>query len=106
MIIGTSPLPKEGGIVYKTKATPEAYARMMQFNRAVRYFWRNKEELTAQYPNLWVAVSEDGVIDTAATSKELIKQLDDGGVPSHAAVIEFLNTEPRKLILSPLGPAL
>ena len=71
MIIGTSPLPKEGGIVYKTKATPEAYARMMQFNRAVRYFWRNKEALTAQYPNRWVAVGEDGVIDTAATSKEL-----------------------------------
>ena len=50
MIIGTSPLPKEGGIVYKTKATPEAYARTMQFRRAVRYFWRNKEKLTAQYP--------------------------------------------------------
>ena len=48
MIIGTSPLPKEGGIVYKTKATPEAYARMMQSRRAARYFWRNKEELTAQ----------------------------------------------------------
>ena len=99
MIIGTSPLPKEGGIVYKTKATPEAYARMMQFNRAVRYFWRNKEELTAQYPNRWVAVSEDGVIDTAATSKELHEQLRAAGVPGHAAVTEFLNTEPEVLVL-------
>ena len=91
---------------YKTIVTPEAYARTMQFNRAARYFWRNKEELTAQYPNRWVAVGEDGVIDTAASSKELHEQLDAAGVPGHAAVTKFLNTEPRKLILSPLGPAL
>ena len=84
---------------YKTKATPEDYARMVQFRRAARYFWRNKDALTAQYPNLWVAVSEDGVIDTATTSKELVKQLDAAGVPSHAAVTKFLNTEPRKLAL-------
>lgn len=102
MIIGANPLPKRGGITttpYKTIATPEDYARMMQFRRAARYLWRNKEELTAQYPNRWVAVGEEGVIDTAASSKELIEQLDAAGVPSHAAVTEFLNTEPRKLVL-------
>ena len=102
MIISTNSLPKRDGITttpYKTKATPEAYARMMQSQRAVRYFWRNKEALTAQYPNLWVAVGEDGVIDTAATSKELHEQLDAAGVPGHAAFTWFLNTEPRKLVL-------
>ena len=102
MIIGTNALPKGGGTMttpYKTKATPEAYARMMQFRRAARYFSRNKEALTAQYPNRWVAVGEDGVIDTAASSKELHEQLRAAGVPSHAAVTWFLNTEPRKLAL-------
>ena len=102
MIIGTNALPKGGGImttVYKTTPTPEAYARTMQFRRAVRYLWRNKEELTAQYPNRWVAVGEDGVIDTAASSKELREQLRAGGAPGPPAVTWFLNTEPEVLIL-------
>ena len=85
--------------VYKTIPTPEAYARTMQFRRAVRYLWRNKEELTAQYPNRWVAVGEDGVIDTAASSKELREQRRAGGAPGPAAVTWFLNTEPEVLIL-------
>ena len=84
---------------YKTKITPEAYARTMQFRRAVRHFWRNKEALTAQYPNRWVTVGEEGVIDTAATSKELHEQLRAAGVPGYAAVTWFLNTEPEVLIL-------
>ena len=85
--------------VYKSTPTPEQHARTMQFRRAARYFWRNKDALTEQYPNLWVAVSEEGVIDTAATSKELHEQLRAAGVPSHAAVTWFLDPEPKKLIL-------
>ena len=91
-------MPTGGGTV-RTAYKTEAYARMMQSRRAARYFWRNKEELTAQYPNRWVAVGEDGVIDTAATSKELHEQLRAAGTPSHAFVTWFLNTEPRKLAL-------
>ena len=85
--------------VYKTTPTPEQHARAMQFRRVVLYFWRNKDALTEQYPDMWVAVGEEGVIDTAATSKELHAQLRPAGVPSHAAVTWFLNTEPRKLAL-------
>ena len=85
--------------VYKTTPTPEEYAQAMQFRRAARYFWRNKDELTEQYPDVWVAVSEEGVIDTAATSKELHEQLRAAGVPGHAAVTWFLNTEPEVLVL-------
>ena len=80
-------------------AAPDITQRMAIFKRAVRRLLRDQESLTAEYPDQWVAVGEHGVVATAPTSKELAQKLRDAGIPSHEAVTEFLNTEPRVLII-------
>ena len=51
--------------------TPDIHQRMAQFRRAHQRLLLDKADLTARYPDRWVAVGEDGIIDTAPTANEL-----------------------------------
>ena len=82
-----------------TTIAPDVGQRMATFNRAISRLIQDQDDLTAQYPNHWVAVGAEGIIDNALTSRELAQQLRDAGVPNHAVVTRFLNAEPKVLIL-------
>ena len=75
------------------------HQRMAQFSRAHQRLLTDKADLTTRYPNRWVAVGEDGIIDTAPTANELAEQIHAAGVPTYAMVSEFLTTEPKALII-------
>lgn len=82
-----------------TADTPDIHQRMAQFSRAHQRLLTDKADLTVRYPNRWVTVGEDGIIDTAPTVNELAEQLHAAGVPAYAVATEFLTTEPKALII-------
>ena len=57
-------------------------------------FDSRRDELTAQYPDQFVAMAEDGAIIASATLDGLFTEIDRRGVARGTCVVEFLNSEP------------
>ena len=58
-----------------------------------------RKELTDRYPNKWVAMSDDDVVCVGDTLKDVLAELDRKGISRGDAVVEYLDTEPRSMIL-------
>ena len=70
-----------------------------QFRDDTNFLESIRPELQNQYPNRWVGIYQRRVVGTGATLKEVIRKLDEKGVPKSRAVIDFLRTEALRLIL-------
>ena len=60
---------------------------------------RGHSELLHLYPDRWVAMSRDGVVATAVTIDDLFRQVDELQIPHHEVVHDYMDTNPRSLIL-------
>ena len=102
--------------VIETNPAPEAKARMMEsivaehgsleafvqsmreYRELRRRLIRETPSLMEQYPDKWVGMGPDDVLVAGDSLEEVLAQLDEKGV-RRDSVIEFLNTNPMRMIL-------
>ena len=77
----------------------EAAAGLAAFRDLAIRMDREHSELLRLYPDRWVAMSRDGVVATAATIDDLFRQVDELQIPHHEVVHDYMDTNPRSLIL-------
>lgn len=56
-------------------------------------------ELLRLYPDRWVARSKEGVVATAESIDDLFRQVDELQIPHSEVVHDYMDTNPRSLIL-------
>lgn len=74
-------------------------SHLVQFTEDSRFLESIRPELQNKYPNYWVAVYKKEVVATAATLKEIAKELAAKDVPISQVVLSYLRTEPIAMIL-------
>lgn len=62
-------------------------------------FNRRRSELTARYPDQFVAMAADGTIIASETLQGLFAEIDRRGIAREPCVVKFLNAEPVIWIL-------
>ena len=72
---------------------------MERYHAANLRLWRDKAALTAEYPDQWVGVDENGVVAVAPTSLELAGRLKELGCLGGAVATGFTATKPKLMIL-------
>ena len=70
-----------------------------EFRRNTDYLESNYAELVKQYPNQWVAIHEGSIVAVGTALKSVQRKLDRKGIGRSNAIIEFLDKEPRILIV-------
>ena len=80
--------------------TPEQVAmEMEEFRRSTAYFAEHEADLRRRYDDMWIAIHAGGLVASAATQDELLRELASGGVPSNHSLIKYLSSEEPTLIL-------
>ena len=78
----------------------EAILEMFEKHGAISGDFRNRyDALLKQYPDQWIAWGENGFIATADSQLQLIAKLEQKGLTSNDAILEFLDTDPKLFIL-------
>ena len=72
---------------------------MKRYHAANLRLWQDKAALTAQHPDQWVGVDENGVVAVAPTSGELADRLREMGRLGDAVATGFMTTRPKLTIL-------
>lgn len=78
---------------------PEVRADFERFAADFAYLQQNKQKLTASYPDEWVALYGEKVIDHSTSLDVLLNSLRASGIAPDKALVDFLATEQRTLIL-------
>ena len=89
------------------KATPVTFTGdvaefndlMERYHAANLRLWQDKAALTAEYPDQWVGVDENGLVAVAPTSLELAVSLKEMGRLGDAVATGFMTTKPKLTIL-------
>jgi hypothetical protein len=80
----------------------EQRERSQQFRRFRAISQRleaERDELTARYPEMWIAIGEDGVEVAADSHEAVIAQIDQARIAHGDVIIEFLTNQPQNFIL-------
>ena len=102
--------------VIETNPDPEAKARLMEsivaehgsleafvqsmreYRELRRRLMRETPSLKEQHPDQWVGMGPGDVLVVGDSLEEVVAQLDEAGV-RRDSVVEFLNTNPMRMIL-------
>ena len=93
----TKPNPRQ--IIKQMGGAREVHIGLRDFANRVRALDTRRIELTEKYPNKWIAMHNADIVSFADTLEDVLKELDARGVPRKGAVIEFMDTERRTMIL-------
>jgi uncharacterized protein DUF5678 len=81
-------------------APPKKIARDLRaFSRTARIFSSNEQRLLKEYPKQWVALYGGKVRASAKSLDEVLSKLKKQRVPANQAIIWYMDTSGRKLIL-------
>lgn len=58
-----------------------------------------RPELTKKYPNKWAAMSDGDISVVSDSLENILAEIAEKGISRTDAVIEFLDTEPKSIIL-------
>ena len=72
---------------------------LRRFGERCDLFDRRRNELTAQYPDQFVAMAADDTIIASATLDGLFDEIDRRGIDREYCIVEFLDAEPVMYIL-------
>ena len=64
----------------------------------VEYLNAHYDEILAQYPDMWVGITGDGVVAASYDSFDLMAQLKAMGPAGEGALRRYMDTEPKYLI--------
>ncbi len=73
--------------------------RLQRFQRDIDYYETHREELLNRYPEQWVAIFNEQVVDTAPTVEQVLRGLRAKGVPPGQGLVEHLTRHDELLIL-------
>ena|ERR1700744_1158356 len=80
--------------------TPKHIDRALRvFSRAARLLSSHHPRLIDQHPNEWVGLYDGEVCATDKSFRGLVRQLKKLGLPPNEAIIRYIDTSGRKLIL-------
>ena len=80
--------------------TPKKLDRELRaFSRTARVFSSNERSLLKKYPNQWVALYGGKVRVSAKSLDGVLSKIKQQGVPANEALIRYMDTSGRKLIL-------
>lgn len=81
------------------KGGARAFAKdMEEFGALIDTFYAQRNDLVKKYPDHWIGMYQDKVV-VAKEFHELMRQMDETGIPAGEAFVEFLNTEEEDWIL-------
>ena len=72
---------------------------MAEFYKAATRLWDEYDTLVEKYPDKWVAMGKDGVLEVYGSLKEAHSAAELARSHGSQCVIEFLNSDPEPLIL-------
>jgi hypothetical protein len=73
--------------------------RLRRFEEDVRFLHSLRQEFLRKYLNEWIAVYDKSVVGHAKTFSELRKQLTLKNVPHNEAVVEYIASERKMMLL-------
>jgi hypothetical protein len=81
-------------------ATPKQIDRELRtFSRAARILSSDHPRLVEEHPNEWVGLHDGKVCASAKSFRALVSKLKKQGVRPNEAIIRYIDTSGRKLIL-------
>jgi hypothetical protein len=81
-------------------ATPKQISRELRtFSRAARLLSSNHPRLVDKHPKEWVGLHDGEVCATSKSLSGLVRQLKQKGLSPGEAIIRYIDTSGRKLIL-------
>ena len=93
----TKPNPRK--VVKQMGGAREVHLGLRDFANRVKVLEDKRPELTAQYPNKWIAMYNGNIVVVADSLEDVLKDMDEQAIPRKDAVIEFLDTERRNMVL-------
>ena len=72
---------------------------LQEYRRSVERMKSLRGKLTKQHPDKWVAMANDKIVAVGESLEEVLSVIDQNGIERSKTVIEFLESEPRTLIL-------
>ena len=92
----TKPDPRQ--VVENMGGVREVHIGLREFSDRVKVFDGRRAELTAKYPNQWVAMYNEDIV-VADSLEDVLARMDDREIPRKGAVVEFMDTERRNMVL-------
>ena len=81
-------------------ATPKQVAKELRtFSRAAKLLSSEHPRLIDEHPKEWVGLYDGKVCAAAKTFRALVSKLKKRGLPPNLAIIRYIDTSGRKLIL-------
>ena len=77
----------------------QADADLRAFSRTARKLTSQRPRMIKRYPRRWVALQAGKVRADSGTLKDVLRQLDERGIPRKGTIVRFINTEPTTMIL-------
>ena len=74
--------------------------RLQRFQRDIDYYEAHRGELLDRYPEQWVAIFNEQVVDAAPTMEQVLIGLRAKGVPPGQGLVEHLTRHDELLILA------
>ena len=93
----TNPNPRQ--VTKQMGGAQEVHVGLREFTNRVRAFDAQRVQLAKEYPDKWIAMYDGGIGAVADSLEDLLKEMDRLGIPRKGAVIEFMDTERRTMIL-------
>jgi hypothetical protein len=82
------------------KESPNSTARSLrEFRRSARLLSGDQPRLIDEYPDQWVAVSDNSVIAHGKALETVLHQLDKKGVQRADVIVRFIERTKRTLVL-------
>jgi hypothetical protein len=87
-------------ILTQMNERPKSVARSLRkFQRSARMLSSNQPRLIDEYPDQWVAVSDNAVVAHGEDLKKVLQQVDKKGIPRADVLVRFIERTQRTLIL-------
>jgi hypothetical protein len=94
------PRPSEKKTAISLGATPKQVDRELRaFSRAAKLLSSDHPRLIDEHPKEWVAIYDGKVRATDKSLQALVARLNEEGLPANEAIIRYIDTSGRKLIL-------
>ena len=89
---------RDTGVGQEPANDPDILGKLRAFRARVDRMESQKERLTRKYPDQWAALHSGDVV-VAESLDGLLEKLESQGVPTSEAVIRFLDSAPKNMIL-------
>ena len=90
---------KENTLIEQLGGAKQIRRELAAYSHRVARMEERRDQLTREHPDKWVAIADDKIVVVAGSLQEVLEELDRHGIRRADAVVEFMNTQPRNLIL-------